>query len=278
MKRTTIDFSGDRTFLLLILLSFLAILSFAIAQPLLAQNAENPLEDPLLVPEISPNNIEIEYGFTGAELLLFGAIIYPENKPPQNVQDDLVILVRGPDQAIILREKQKVAGIWVNAESTEWRSAPSYFGMASTRPINDIVDKRTAAIYEFGLDYLQLSPVGTIVQSDQKRFAHGLVDLNSRAGLYEERQSSVELVENVLYKARLKLPASVPVGQYSAETFLIRDGRVISAAVRDIHVGKYGFELFAVNASINHPFLYGLFAVILSLVLGWLAGVVFRKN
>ena len=116
--------------------------------------------DPILVPEVSQHEIQVRQGFKGAELLLFGAILTPEGQ--RAGQDyDIVVVLKGPTQSIVLREKQRIAGIWVNAVSTEFRSAPSFFAVASSRPIDKLVDDKTAAIYELGLDWLQLSPVGT---------------------------------------------------------------------------------------------------------------------
>ena len=204
--------------------------------------------EPVLVPEVSQRDIQIQYGFTGAELLLFGAIVYPGGTPPAR-DSDIVVILKGPPQSIILREKQQIAGIWLNAASTELRSAPAYYAVASSRPIDKIVDKRTAAIYEFGLDNLQLSPAGTIDPAEQRRFLSGLVDLNRREGLYKQQEGSVEILEGVLYQARLSIPASVPTGIYTAETFLVRDGQVLAAAVREIEVRKFGFELFVATVA-----------------------------
>ncbi|WP_017672479.1 TIGR02186 family protein [Blastomonas sp. AAP53] len=232
--------------------------------------------EPVLVPEVSQRDIQIQYGFTGAELLLFGAIVYPGGTPPSR-DSDIVVILKGPPQSIILREKQKIAGIWINAASTEFRSAPGYYAVASSRPIEKIVDKRTAAIYEFGLSNLQLSPAGSIDPAEQRRFLSGLVDLNTREGLYKQQDGSVEILEGVLYQARLSIPASVPTGTYTAETFLVRDGQVLAAAVREIEVRKFGFELFVAAMAEYQPFLYGVSAVLISLALGWLGGVLFRK-
>lgn len=232
--------------------------------------------EPVLVPEVSQRDIQIQYGFTGAELLLFGAIVYPGGTPPAR-DSDIVVILKGPPQSIVLREKQKIAGIWINAASSEFRSAPGYYAVASSRPIEKIVDKRTAAIYEFGLDNLQLSPAGTIDPEEQRRFLAGLVDLNRREGLYKQQEGSVEILEGVLYQARLSIPASVPTGTYTAETFLVRDGQVLAAAVREIEVRKFGFELLIANVAEYRPFTYGVCAVLVSLALGWLGGVVFRK-
>lgn len=112
--------------------------------------------DPILVPEISQHEVQVRQGFTGADLLLFGAILSPEGS--RAAQDyDIVVVLEGPVQSIVLREKQKIAGMWINADSMEFRSAPSYFAVASSRPIEKIVDDKTAAIYELGLKWLQLS-------------------------------------------------------------------------------------------------------------------------
>ena len=39
--------------------------------------------EPKLVPDISARSIEIRYSFTGAQLLLFGAILYPGGRVPR---------------------------------------------------------------------------------------------------------------------------------------------------------------------------------------------------
>ena len=81
----------------------------------------------------------------------------------------------------------------------------------------------------------------------------------------------------MLYRARLSIPARVPVGRYTAETFLIRGGKVIAAATRDVEIRKTGFERFVATAAVKWPFIYGLFAVALSVAFGWGAGAIFRR-
>lgn len=228
---------------------------------------------PVLVPDVSQRAIEIAYSFTGAELLLFGAILYPSGRLPRgSTPTDIVVVVKGPTESILVREKRRVAGIWVNAENQRYRSAPSFYAVASSRPIERIVDARTRAIYELGLGSLQLSPASGAAPEVQDRFAGGLVELRRRTGLYYEDPGAVEITGGVLYRARVEVPARVPVGRFTAETFLIRDGRVLAAAVRDIDIRKSGFERFVASAAANAPLLYGLAAVALSVGLGWFAG------
>lgn len=234
---------------------------------------------PVLVPDVSQRNIEIVYSFTGAELLLFGAILYPGGRlPDDDKPTDIVVVVKGPTQSILVREKQKVAGIWVNAARVRYRSAPSFYGMTSSRPIGDMVDERTRAIYELGLDSLQLSPPSNVPLDEQKRFVSGLVDLKRRAGLYYEQPHAVDITDGVLYRTRIAIPARVPVGRFTAETFLIRDGHVLAVATRDIDIRKSGFERFVERWAHHGSISYGLAAVALSVLMGWGAGWVARRR
>jgi len=250
----------------------LGALILAFAAPLLLAQAQ-----PHLVPDVSNRNVEIRYSFAGEELLLFGAIVYPDGRPPEGATDIAVVL-KGPVEPIVVREKHKVAGIWVNADRARFRSAPSFYAVASSRPLGQLIDDRTASIYELGLDNLQLSPGGGADAATLQRFERGLIDLRRRNQLYAEYPHGVEISEGVLYRARIGIPARVPVGTYTAETFLIRDGRVVAGATREIRIEKLGFERFVAQAAQRWSFSYGIVAVAISLLLGWGASTLFRRR
>lgn len=247
-----------------------AALLLALAAPLLSGQAE-----PILVPEVSQSRIEVRQGFTGANLLLYGAVIAPRGSRDQY---DIVVVLKGPTQAVRIREKDRIAGIWMNAADTDFRSAPSFFAVASSRPISEIVDERTAAIYELGTDFIQLSPSGQIDPAEQERFARGLVELRQRQGLYQQNPDGVRISEGVLYQARIDLPSNVTTGRYTAETFAIARGRVLASATAQIEVEKVGLEGRVVAAAQRWSFFYGLGAIALSLAMGWVAGRLFARG
>ena len=234
-------------------------------------------EAPVLVPDVSQREVDIHYSFTGAELLLFGAILYPGGRVPDG-RTDVAVVLKGPPQSILVREKEKLGGVfWANAGSARFRSAPAFYAIASSRPLASLIDERTAAIYELGLGSIHLSPAGGSDPAVANRFETGFVDLRSRGGLFVTQAGAIEISKGVLYRARLTIPPRVPDGRYTAETFLIRDGKVIAAATRTIAVRKQGFERIVAGFAQNQPIAYGLFAVLLSIGFGWAAGAIFRR-
>ena len=231
--------------------------------------------EPILVPEVSQSRVEVRQGFTGANLLLYGAVIAPPGTPSDY---DIIVVLKGPLESIRIREKERIAGIWMNAGSSDFRSAPSFFAVASSAPIEELVDERTAAIFEFGTEFIQLSPVGEIEPVEQARFARGLVDMRQRAGLFSEDPNGVRISEGVLYQARISLPSNVTTGRYTAETFAIARGRVVASATAPIDVEKVGLEGTVVRVANRNSLIYGSFAIFLSVSMGLVAGRFFARR
>lgn len=230
-----------------------------------------------LITDISQRRIDIIYTFRGAELLVFGAIQYPRGSVPDE-PPGLAIVVRGPPVPITVRKKARVAGIWVNTTSVRFETAPGFYAVATSAPIAKLVDERTAAIYEIGVSNLQLSPASGNSPAETSEFERGLVDLRRRSGLFAEHEGDVGVTQNVLYRARIAIPSAVPVGDYSAEIFLIRHGKVIAHSATPISIDKSGFERWVFVFSREYGLLYGLVAVGLALLAGWLAGLVVRRR
>ena len=230
--------------------------------------------DAILVPEVSQHEVQVQQGFTGTQLLLFGAILDPRGQRAGR-EYDIVVVLKGPSEPIRMREKEKVGGIWINAGSTDFRSAPAFFAVASSRPVDKIVDEKTAAIYEFGTGFIQLSPTGVIDPVEQQRFSAGLVDQREREGLYKQDMDGVSIREQVLYQARIDLPSNVTTGTYTAETFAVAQGRVIASAVAEVEVRKVGLDWLVEVFAQRYSLWYGISAVLLSVGMGWAAGRLF---
>lgn len=231
---------------------------------------------PRLITDLSQSRVDIEYTFAGADIMLFGAI--DRASALRNRELDLIVVVRGPSRPLIVRKKERVAGVWLNTRSVRFHTTPSFYAISSTRPIEEIVDPKTAAIYEFGIANLHFSPASTERSAQEiQEFQTGLVDLRKRRGLYVENESGVRVVEGVLFRTSARLPGDAPVGSYSASVFLISGGKVIANTSVPLTVGKTGFEQTVYDFAVNHSLAYGLLAVIIALASGWGVAAVMKR-
>ncbi len=228
----------------------------------------------MLISDLSQARIEIDTTFKGADLLVYGAIQYPAGARPDSAPD-IAVVVRGPAQPVTVRRKARLAGIWINAEEQRFESVPGFYAVATTRPIADLADDRTTAIYEIGVDNLQLSPAGG---DADRSFEAGLIAEKRRAGLFQEASGGVTITRGVLYRARIALPSAVPVGSYVAEIHMIRAGRVIASSQVPISIDKSGFERWIYVAAQENSLAYGLAAVAAALLAGLTASLLNRRD
>ncbi|PZN96818.1 MAG: hypothetical protein DCF31_02855 [Alphaproteobacteria bacterium] len=230
-----------------------------------------------LITDISQGRIDINTTFKGADLLVFGAIQYPAGAVP-DAPPDIAIVVRGPTEPVTVRRRERVVGIWLNTDSVRFESVPGFYAVATTRPIDDLADDRITAIYEIGIRNLQLAPASGASDAETTAFERGLIAQKQRSGLFAEIAGGVSVTRNVLYRARITIPAAVPVGDYTAEIHLIRKGRVIASSTTPISIGKSGFERWIYVMAQEHSLAYGLAAVAAALLAGWIASIVTRRS
>jgi uncharacterized protein (TIGR02186 family) len=88
----------------------------------------------------------------------------------------------------------------------------------------------------------------------------------------------VGFLSDILFRASVDVPASIPVGGHKAEIYLLRGGEVIAKDTQPIVIEKQGLEEAAHTLAYDHGLLYGLLAVLMAFLLGWLANVIFRKD
>lgn len=231
---------------------------------------------PTLLADLSEPEVRISYSFEGAELLVYGAIQYPLGRTPAG-DPRIAVVARGPLQEVVVRRKSRVGGIWLNTSAARFNTAPAYMAVATSRPVSELVDARTADLWELGLDNIQLSPDSTQDPAAVRAFAQGLLEARSRSGLFREDPRGVTISANVLYRARLDIPSLAPVGEYEVLVHLIEDGRVVATAPGRFEVRKVGFEARISRWAERNAVAYGLTAVGLAALAGWGASLIGRR-
>jgi uncharacterized protein (TIGR02186 family) len=223
-----------------------------------------------LVADLSDHLIAINTGFIGTEVVLFGATDGP---------GDVAVVVQGPPTEVMVRRKARVAGIWINAASMEFQQAPSFYSVATNRPLDQIVGDAVLARHEIGLSHLRLTPLspGRASPDRIREFREALIRNKQEAGLYGTGLGQVAFLGERLFRTNVYFPANVPTGAYTVSVFLIRDGDVVSAHTTPLTVSKVGFSAEIFEFAMRQSTLYGISAIIFAVAAGWLAGTIFRK-
>jgi uncharacterized protein (TIGR02186 family) len=234
-----------------------------------------------LVTTLSTSRVLIASNFTGADVVLFGAIERDAQTVSRRGGYDLVVTVTGPRETVVTFRKARVFGIWVNSQSRTFVKAPSYLAVLGNRTINDIADINTLRRTQTGLARFLLPQeiAGDIADSIREDpFRQAFLRLKVERGLYREQQNAVTFLTPTLFRASIPLPDNVPTGSYDVDVKLFADGALLSRTQTALEVVKVGFEQFIATAAHEHGLLYGLATAMMAVLTGWFASVVFRKD
>lgn len=226
-----------------------------------------------VVAGLSQTRISISTNFDGSEILIFGAV---KREDPITVTPPLQVLitVEGPSRAVSVRRKEKRFGIWVNTDSVEVDSAPSFYAVATSGPWAEVITDTEDLRHKVST-LRAIRSVGATIEGSED-FTDALIRIRSKDRLYQTNIGSVELTEQTLFSTSVQLPANLTEGDYKTRFFLTRGGRVIDSHQTVIAVQKVGLERFLFRMAHDQPLLYGLMSLAIAIVAGWGASVAFR--
>jgi uncharacterized protein (TIGR02186 family) len=227
--------------------------------------------DENLVSGISQDVIQITSNYTGSDIVVFGDV----EQQLRAEGRDIVVVVRGPDTTLTVRRRDRVAGVWINHDAASLSGMPSFYYLASSRPLAQVAPAATLARY--GIGVASLEPDSVHAHHEVEPFRQAGLRLMTAEGLYRETPGGVEFLSDTLFRAHVPVPAGVSVGQYDVEVYLVRDGDVISAQSTPLFIDQTGLERRLYNWAHNQPFGYGLAAVFMAMIMGWLSSVIFRR-
>jgi uncharacterized protein (TIGR02186 family) len=233
-----------------------------------------------LIVSVSEDRVTVTPNYSGDELVLFGSV-ERSGQMPAHARYDIVVTVRGPGSNMVTRRKERVFGIWINRDSREFIDAPSYLGVFSNRPIDQIAQPDVQKRQQIGLTNIQLiqhigDDFADVVATDSFRSA--FISLQTGKGLYREVPNAVTFITPTLFRTGIPLPGEVPTGSYAVDIKLFADGQPIAKAQTAFEIVKVGFEQFVASSAKTYPLLYGLVTAMMALTVGWLGSVVFRRD
>jgi len=225
-----------------------------------------------LVADLSLEEVAITTDFNGETLLLFGAV--------GDARDgDIIVEFKGPVLKIASRKKEQVSGIWINRQTVNWKNAPSFYHLYSTRPIKEILSPASQSDLSIGYRNLGLKPQK--LRLPENELAGWIEALNRNMidrGLWQRHDGGVSINRGVLFRTPVTLPANILPGDYDVRVLHIRDGQLVAEDRTSIQVAKRGAGAFIYQVAHEYSVFYGLFAIAFAVVAGWVAAAAFRKT
>ncbi len=231
-----------------------------------------------LVSQLSNDSIEITSSYDGERMTFFGSIAPDAGSEQKFVTGPfhVVIVIQGPTQNRVAREKTHNFGIWLNTDQVEFDNFPSYLHILSSGRLTDITDIATLTANAIVPEAYTLA-ASTADWWKTEIFSRELIRLMGEEGLFGIQDNGVNFLSDNFYSARLSLPSNAPPGPYVALTYVFKDGQVIARKSEGFSVRKIGFERFLAQSAVQQPLLYGLICVVLALFTGWLGGAIFKR-
>ncbi len=234
--------------------------------------ASTAVQSEQIVMGMSQDEVAITASFTGSEILIFGAVSR-DAPAPESSDLEVIIAVQGPNVPVTIRKKDRVAGIWINTESVDLDIAPSFYAVATSGPIAEVLlpleDLRHAV------------SVGRVVRSaGQNAFntddsVDAFARIQAKDNLLQILEGAVSIDEDTLFRARISLPANITQGNYKTRIFLTRNGMVVDQLDTVIPVYKVGIERWLFTLAQEQAALYGALSLIIAALAGWVAAAVF---
>jgi len=234
--------------------------------------------DERLVTSLSEDVVSVTSSFTGAEIVLFGTVEPVSDVLRADAAYDVVVEISGPPEDVVARRQERFLGIWLNRRAETFEGVPSFQAVLSTRPLDAIAPPEVLAELGLGLESIVAAARRGEPGPEREAFEAGFLHVMETSDHYAVYDEGVTFLSRSLFRADVPLPATVPIGDYSVEVTLFRNGAPAAQGTSSLHVGKFGFEQLVTEAAHDRGFLYGLATVALALFTGWLAGVIFRRE
>jgi uncharacterized protein (TIGR02186 family) len=231
--------------------------------------------------DVSARNIAVTSSFNGTEIVIFGAIDGSQQPSAEAGYYDVIVVVEGVPSRQVVRRKGNVAGLWLNTASATFDNVPSYYAVASTRPIDEIAPEEFRALHGIGLQHLKYTPaVGQrhpLSNEDIKEYRAAILRLKQKDGLYIDRPYGVTFTGKSIFRASVVLPANVTVGPFDTRVYLFREEKLLSRFTVRLTLEREGLERYLHAFAYRLPILYGVVTVMIAVGAGLLASTVFRR-
>ena len=219
--------------------------------------------------DLSEKEIQIETDFNGKEIIIFG-IFEPK--------EDTIISIKGPNMDTKISKKEKLFGFWFNTKKIIYKELPSIFFLASSAPIQDILNKEAIIKEKLYFDDLLTNIItqrNFIEQKNLNEWKNNLISIKTKEDLYKEYE--FKNIENKLFQTRVFFPSQSVPGKYQVTIYQIKDKIILSKKNKVILIRKSGIGDKIYKFDHEQSAAYGLLSILFAVLSGLIAATIFRR-
>lgn len=219
---------------------------------------------------LSPNQVDIGTFFEGATVEIQGTI-------PAGTT--AVVEVVGSEASEHLLRKGRRGGLWMSVGEIQVNHAPSlYMLLSSSAKIPEFTGAATSWGYAGLAKRVKFS--GSLQPSEEDKFFQEFMGLKQGEQLYRLLPGALKAAApqkgQVTFRGLLPLPAKVPTGQYKVRLAVVGDGHMLAHQDAVLTVKMVGFPAMLSTMARQQGLLYGILAVFIAIVTGFVMGILFK--
>lgn len=223
--------------------------------------------------EVSPAEVGIGTFFGGVKITVTG-------RAPQGAQAVIEVVGKSTEQDLM--RKGRRWDIWMNVGEVDVFGAPRLYHVLSSSPELTSA-KRTNVPWGYTALRKGMSFKSVEKHLDLDRLFEEFIQLKQAEGLYGIFPDAVTFspaasgAESLVH-AEVSIPTRISPGDYQICLFTVQNGQATGRSCTAFHVLLVGLPAFLTSLAHSHAVLYGLLAVAIAVIAGFLSGFLFKRK
>lgn len=222
--------------------------------------------------QVTPATLKIHGFFGGTRLQVSGEI-------PAGCAAVIEVMGQGGEQELM--RKGRRWDLWMNVGEIDIKGVPGFYLVASSAP-RLLSVSQTEKPWGYGLWRRRARFQGAVKPGEEALIFKEFLQLKEGRGLYGRFPGAVEVAaaEGGRAQARVSLPINTRIapGTYRVCVTAVRGWEVVQRSQVPWRVEMVGTPGFLTFLALKRPVLYGILALGLAAVVGFLSGVLFKRK
>jgi uncharacterized protein (TIGR02186 family) len=214
---------------------------------------------------VSDQNIRVTCRYCG-ELVRVSGLVSPKC--------EVVVKLTSPRESATFSRMGKVGPFWLSTGRVYFDNVPWMYKEKCSRPLQQILSAAEQIRYHLGLRGLRASVKVRNNVVHPRLYVNELIAVREASRLYSLAETGVYR-RGRHFSTTFFWPPGAPSGRYEIEAMAVSNQRVTAIQTASIEIHKVGLEAFIGNFARSNGVLYGLFAVVLAVVVGYSMSLLF---